>query len=110
MGLFFWKDNRKIDQFARAIADELFSQVRPDNARRYFGGKPGLEKKQLRRIEQKFSDTLLQAQRFCDSNSLGIYGRARLQKQFNDRLAELGYESGIVSRISQSMLSQRVES
>ena len=110
MGLFFWKDNKKIDQFAQAIADELFSQVRPDNASRFFGGKSGLEKKQRRKIEQKFNDTLLQAQRFIASNSLGIYGKARLQKQFNDRLAELGYDSAVVSRISQSMLLQKAES
>lgn len=110
MGLFFWKDNRKIDQFARAIADELFSQVQPESASRFFSGKSGLEKRQLRKIEQKFNDTLLQARRFCASNSLGIYGKARLQKQFNDRLTELGYDSGVVSRISQSMLMQKVES
>jgi hypothetical protein len=27
MGLFFWKDNRKIDSFAQAVADDLFSQT-----------------------------------------------------------------------------------
>jgi hypothetical protein len=109
MGLFFWKDNKKIDQFAQAIADELFSQVRPDSARQFFSRKPGLEKKQLRKIEQKLNDAILQAQRFCDSNSLGIYGKARLQKQFNERLAELGYELEVVDRISRSMLMQKVE-
>jgi hypothetical protein len=107
MGLFFWKDNNKIDSFALAVADELFSHVQPDNAREFFGGKPRLKKKQLLKIERKFNNTILQVQRFLDSNSLGIYGKARLQKQFNSRLAELGYEIEVVNRISELMLLRR---
>lgn len=110
MGLFFWKDNRKIDRFAQAIAVELFSQVPPDSARQYFGGSRKLEKKQLRKIERKLNDTLMQAQRFSASNSLGILGKARLQKQFNSRLAELGYEHEVIHRLSRSMLLLKVES
>ena len=106
MGLLFWKNNKKIDLFAQSIADDLFSHIRPDIARQYYLGKGKIPKKQLRRVEQKVNDTLLQAQRYGADNSLGIYGSARLQKQFNDRLGELGYEIEVIREISRAMLLQ----
>lgn len=106
MGLLFWKDNKNIDLFAQSIAGDLFSHIRPDIARQYFLGKGKIPKKQQRKAEQKVNDTLLQAQRYSTANSLGIYGKARLQKQFNDRLAELGYELDVIKEISRAMLLQ----
>jgi hypothetical protein len=38
MGLFFWKDNGKIDAFGAALAEDLFSHVQPDVAKEHFTG------------------------------------------------------------------------
>jgi len=47
---------------------------------------------------------VLQMQRYGESKSLGVYGKARLQKRFNDRLEELGYDADVVLKIAESML------
>jgi len=104
MGLIFWKDNRKIDAFAQAIADDLYSYVQPDVARQHVTGSSELQKKKKARVQQKFTDIVRQIERFSESNSLGVYGQARLHKQFGERLEELGYEPEIVHKITENFL------
>jgi len=104
MRLLFWKNNKAIDAFAQAVADDLFSYVQPDIARQHVTGRGDMPKKKKAKIEQKFTDIRLQIKRFADDNSLGIYGKARLQKQFNDRLQELGYHVDVVNKIAESFL------
>lgn len=108
MGLFFWKDNKQIDAFAQAVADDLFSYVRPDMARQYVFGTGKIPKKQKIRTEQKFNDIFLQIKRFSEANSLGIYGKARLQKKFNGRLEELGYHIDVVNKLAENMLLRNI--
>jgi hypothetical protein len=108
MGLAFWKNNRQIDAFAQAVADDLFSYVQPDIANALIFACGKLSKKQKIKTEQKFNDIFLQIKRFSESQSLGIYGKARLQKKFNERLEELGYETVVVNKISEDFLIQNV--
>ena len=104
MGLLFWKNNKQIDSFARAVADDLFSFVQPEVAHEHLFGGAKKAKKQQRKVDQKFNDIVLQIRRFSDSNSLGVYGKARLQREFNDRLAELGYEPEVVNKLTEIVL------
>ncbi|MDH3431716.1 MAG: hypothetical protein OEQ14_17085 [Gammaproteobacteria bacterium] len=104
MGLLFWKNNKDVDALARAVADDLFSYVRPEVAKQFVFGTGKLAKKQNRKVEQKFTDVILQLQRFSKANALGIYGKARLQKKFNERLEELGYELDVVNKIAEIIL------
>lgn len=106
MGLLFWKNNKAIDAFAQAVADDLFSYVQPDIAFQHVKGRGDESKKKKAKIEQKFTDIRLQLKRFSESQSLGVYGKARLQKQFNDRLQELGYHIDVVNTITESFLLQ----
>lgn len=108
MGLLFWKNNRPIDAFAQTIADDLFSHVQPDVAREYILGTGKLQRKQSIKIEKKLSDVLVQINRFSTSNSLGIYGKARLQRAFNERLGELGYPTDVVNKLAESILLRNV--
>jgi len=108
MGLLFWKNNKIIDGFAQTVADELFSYVNPDLARQHLFGDPALQKKQAQKVEQRFTDALLQIKRFSASHSLGIYGKARLQQKFDERLGQLGYPDDIVRKISELILTRNV--
>ena len=108
MGFAFWKNNRHIDAFAQAVADDLFSHVQPDVARAHISAPGKLSKKQKIKAEQKFNDILLQMKRFSESQSLGIYGKARLQKKFNERLEELGYTTDVVNKIAESFITRNV--
>ena len=108
MGLFFWKNDRKIDAFAQAVADDLFSHIQPDVAKAHILASGKLSKKQKIKAEQKFNDILLQMKRFSESQSLGIYGKARLQQKFNERLEELGYKTDVVNKIAEDFLVRNV--
>ena len=104
MGLFFWKDNRKIDTFAVAIADEMFSFIQPDVVRDMFEGTSQTNKKKRHKVEQRLSGVVNQMQQFSQANSLGIYGKARLQKQFSDRLLELGYDVDVTNKLVETIV------
>lgn len=104
MGLFFWKNNSKIDNFGAALAEDLFSHVQPQVAEAHFTGTTQDNKKKQRKIEQRFHALIGQMQEFCSTNSLGIYGKARLQKTFSDRLLELGYNDAVTHKLVETIL------
>jgi len=98
VNLFFWKNNKKIDAFADALADEMYSFIQPDVAKDLFQNAAQKNKKKQRKTEQNLLGIINQMQKFSEANSLGVYGKARLQKEFSDRLIELGYD-GEVTRV-----------
>ena len=108
MGLFFWKNFKHVDAFAQSVADDLYSYVGPEIASQHVFGTAKLPPKQRRKVEQRFSETLVQIKRFSQSNSLGVYGKARLQRAFNNRLNELGYPNEVVMKLSENILLRNV--
>lgn len=109
MGILFWrKNNRKIDEFARTAADELYSYVNPEEAARHFAGEKEKKKKRQQNIEKQFSGIIHKMHDFGIENSLGIYGKARLQMQFSERLVELGYEEKLARKIVDTILYQGI--
>ena len=103
--LSFRKRNRQIDTFAVSLANEVYSYVQPEEAREYFiTGMSKDKRKTQRRIDQHFQDTIVKMQQFVGTNSLGIYGKARLQKKFNDRLVELGYDGKVTRKLVEMIL------
>lgn len=106
MGLFFWRDNKKIDAFAAALAEDLFSHVQPDIAKEHFLGTGQKNKKKQRKTELRLSALMSQMQQFSATNSLGVYGKARLQKTFSDRLLELGYDVSVTNKLVETILTR----
>ena len=104
MGLFFWKNNKKIDAFGVALADDLFSHVQPDVAKDHFTGAGAENKKKQRKIEQRLHALVGQMQEFGSTYDLGIYGKARLQKTFSDRLLELGYDNAVTHKLVEKIV------
>ena len=103
MNLFFWKKTKEIDAFARAVADDLYSHVQPDAARAFLEGE--LKKiKKHHQVERQLSGVIAEFRRFTQAKSLGIYGKARLQQTFDERLRELGYEPAVTKRLVEIML------
>lgn len=109
MGILFWrKKNPKIDAFARTAADELYSYVNPEEAERHFSGEQEKKKKKQQNVEKHIRGIILQMHDFGVENSLGIYGKARLQMQFSERLVELGYEEKLARKIVDTILYQGI--
>jgi hypothetical protein len=106
MGLLFWKDNKKIDAFANAVAEDLYSHIQPKIADQHFRGIAQQNKKKQRKIEQRLAGIIGQMQQFSAANSLSIYGKARLQKKFSDRLLELGYDVAATNKLVETILLQ----
>lgn len=106
MGLFFWKDNKKIDAFAVAVADDLFSHVRPEDARKHLQGEALKSRKKSRKIDERLAGIINQMRAFRDTNNLGVYGKARLQMKFNERLLELGYDVEDTNRLVDIILTR----
>lgn len=105
MSLLFWKKTKQIDMFAQVVADHLYSYVQPDAAKNYFAGAYNKgKKKQQHQVKEKLNMVIEEFRRFIDSNSLGIYGKARLQQQFAQRLRELGYDASVTNRLVEIML------
>jgi hypothetical protein len=107
MGIFFWKKTRIIDAFANAVAEDLFSHVQPEKARLHFYGSSSQSKKKNFKIEQKLFGVIKQMQQFREANSLGVYGKARLQMKFNERLQELGYDTSVTDKLDEIILLRR---
>ena len=106
MGLFFWKDNKKIDAFARAMADDLYSHVQPDIARDFLNGQAFKSKKKQQKVKQRFTGIINQMKQFRDANELGVYGKARMQMTFNKRLQELGYSVEDTNQLVEMILTR----
>ena len=104
MNLFFWKKNTKIDAFAVYIADDFYSHVHPDVAEEFVKGMSKDKKKAQRKVEQKLNAVIGAMHQFIKEESLGVYGKARLQKSFNDRLIELGYDGKVTRKIGEMIL------
>lgn len=106
MNLFFWKKNKVIDIFASQIANDLFSVVQPQSINDYFQStsKSKEAKKNRKNVETNLLNVTNQIKQFRISNTLGTYGKARLQLKFNERLKELGYDVTVVSRLNEFIL------
>jgi len=103
MGLFFWRNTKEINAFARAVADDLYSHVQPDAAKAFLQSE-SKKIKQHYQVERKVAGVIADFRRFTQAKSLGIYGKARLHQEFNERLCELGYEPSVTKRLVEIML------
>jgi hypothetical protein len=103
MDLFFWRKTKEIDAFARTAADELYSHVRPEAAKAFLQGEAKKAKKHDQ-VERQLAGVIASFRRFTQAKALGIYGKARLQQQFGERLSELGYEPAVTKRLVDIML------
>lgn len=106
MNLLFWKKNKDIDIFANDIANELFSMVQPDSIRDFFQGssKDKKLKNERKKVEANISGVIKKIQQFRAANSLGTYGKARLQLGFSNRLQALGYDPDTVRELNEFIL------
>ena len=105
MGLFFWKKNKVIDQFANDLANELYSDIQPKLMAEYISGDDtGDVKKYGKKIDNRLSGVVKAVQQFRLTHSLGVYGKARLQLKLGERLDELGYEKAVIDKLNRMIL------
>jgi len=107
MPIFFWKKNREIDQFAQELADNFYSQSRPETLEASLTTDRHNKKKQSkidRQVERQLSNLLSSIQLFRTQHSLGVYGKARLHMKFTARLEELGYPTSLADQLNKFLM------
>lgn len=112
MNLLFWKKNKLIDQFATRIADELYSRIPPASAEKLLSGNGPNKAKRVSKKEKKslsgsvsvLSGVIESVREFLNEHKLGIYGKARLQMQFMERLKDLGYSEETINSLNEMIL------
>lgn len=104
MQLFFWRKNKQIDTFANTLANELFSNLQPDNAVAYLAGPKDKSGKTDKKIDRRIQELIMQVQHFRIQHSLGVYGKARLHLTFTERLKELGYDQKVADRLNEMVM------
>lgn len=116
MTIFPWKKNKHIDDFAILLADEFYSRILPDLANEYFNiNDSRVDKKQLKarkddikKVNQAMVAALSEVMTFRKSQKLGVYGKARLQLKFMERLIELGYHQEIARKLNDEILLKSI--
>ena len=110
MDIFFWRKNKIIDNFSVKLADEVFSNLPPQQIAEFTselksaGNQKKAEKKMNRKMQSVIESAVSQFSEFIRAESLGVYGKARLHMQFMARLQELGYEKELAEKINQDIM------
>lgn len=108
MNIFFWKNNKSIDQFANDIATSFYEKINPQQVAAYIEGssqkKSKQDKKALKAVEKAIQQAITGISEFKSSKSLGVYGKARLHLKFKLRLVELGIEEVSVNKINEIIM------
>lgn len=109
MSLFFWRKNRVIDEFAHQLADEVFSQIKPETARAFLAQEtddvsPNKQQQTKQNITRTLNNAIMRVHQFRELHRLGIYGKARLHLTFTERLKELGYDEPSAAEINKLIL------
>ena len=110
MNIFFWRKNKLIDSFSVMLADEFFSNLPPQQLAEFSadlksaGNRKKAEKKMNRKMQSVVESAVSKFSEFIRSESLGVYGKARLHMQFMERLQQLGYEKELAEKINQDIM------
>jgi len=107
MNIFFWKNNKAIDNFANDLANDLYSQLQPKLITDYYQLINSKDKKVLKtrkKVETQFQNAVTKIQHFRGAHKIGVYGKARLHLKFKERLKELGYDPDAVTKINEMLL------
>jgi hypothetical protein len=99
MGLFGSVSGKQVDEFARALSDEL-CKLRPPEGKAS-PGNPGVS---LKNLERKVGELFARAADFRKEHKLGIYKKARLANTFRWEMKERGYDDGFIEMITEKLV------
>ncbi len=99
MGIFGSVSAKQVDEFAKALAQELAKQCPPDPERS--AGRPNVTPKRLVSMLEQICGKALS---FREQHGLGIYKKARLGNSFRWELKELGYAKDFIDDVTQRLV------
>lgn len=93
-GLF---DTKKVDDFARSLAQDLARRFPPASEAR-------TDKGAANQLAVVTEGLYARAIRFHQENKLGIYRKAKLGNTFRWQLQELGYSAGFIENVTKGLV------
>ena len=101
MNIFFWRDNKALDEFSISLADGFFRKFPPQKI-----AEMGASRNARRLIEREVESILSRLAQYKKEHQAGIYKTARLQNTFVYRMKELGYPEEIIKMFGQLILTK----
>jgi hypothetical protein len=93
-GLF---DTKKVDDFARSLAQDLARRFPPASEAR-------TDKGAANQLAVVTEGLYARAIRFHQENKLGVYRKAKLGNTFRWQLQELGYSAGFIENVTKGLV------
>lgn len=93
-GLF---DTKKVDDFARSLAQDLSRRFPPASEAR-------TDKGAANQLAVVTEGLYARALRFHQENKLGVYRKAKLGNTFRWQLQELGYSAGFIDNVTKGLV------
>lgn len=93
-GLF---DTRKVDDFARSLAQDFARRYPPANEKR-------TDKAATSQLSVVSEAIYTRALRFHQENRLGLFRKAKLGNTFRWQLKEMGYTDGFIETVTKGMV------
>jgi hypothetical protein len=94
LGLF---DSRKVDDFAKSLAQDLARRFPPAAESRS-------DKGAANQLAVVTEGLYARAVRFHQENHLGLYRKAKLGNTFRWQLKELGYSAGFIDKVTKGLV------
>ena len=101
MSIFFWRDNKALDEFSISLADGFYRKFPPQKI-----AELGASRNARRLVEREVESILSKLAQYKREQRAGIYKSARLQNTFTYRMKELGYPEEIIKMFGQLILTK----
>lgn len=99
MGIFGSVSGKQVDEFAKALAQELAERCPPPSR-----GADSQRKISQKRLVSTLEAIFKKAIGFKNQHGLGVYKKARLGNTFRWELQELGYDKPFVEDVTQRLI------
>ena len=99
MSLFFWRTNKKHDEFAKSIANEFIEKFPNDEAHSI------PNKKNKIKLNKLINSINMKAINYASSVKLGVYSKARIGNAFMWALKEEGYDEKFIDEMTKDLLA-----
>lgn len=94
--MFFGGKTKRVVNFSKELADELYSAFPPAAVEKYRAG----DRKAQRQFERAMDNAAVSLAQFRATHRLGIFTKAKFHQVFMERLHELGYEKAFAEEVN----------
>jgi len=103
VSIFFWKNNKVIDELAASLAEDLYNTVNPKSFDKFFADEKA-NKKLDKNVKRAIGNVIVRIKDYRKDNKMGVYAKARFHLKFKNRLYELGYSDDVVEDVDKLIM------